>query len=257
MEGVAVKPLTVGFHETQFLSKVNQENGLGFWFQLDDRARQQAGSPWGPSNPQALNRYSYVQNNPLKYTDPTGHTLYLDQAGGLALASALEAAAGNINALSQAFQTGGDASLLALVHEIVTKALTQYGASAALQGAFTQLISGMLIGLVSYRGSEFLASRFLNWLAGEIRSHTGPDGVALALLGVDADQLVILNRTTGVAHSYTPAPFDFAFKFALSGFPQYMRPGNTPVSAPGDKWWTKAHFSFDRVHIPPPQYPSA
>ncbi|MBU1747801.1 MAG: discoidin domain-containing protein, partial [Chloroflexi bacterium] len=27
----------------------------------------------GAGNPQALNRYSYVFNNPLKYTDPTGH----------------------------------------------------------------------------------------------------------------------------------------------------------------------------------------
>ncbi len=26
-----------------------------------------------PSNPQSLNRYSYTINNPLKYTDPTGH----------------------------------------------------------------------------------------------------------------------------------------------------------------------------------------
>ena len=26
-----------------------------------------------PGNPQALNRFSYVLNNPLKYTDPTGH----------------------------------------------------------------------------------------------------------------------------------------------------------------------------------------
>jgi hypothetical protein len=73
MEGVAVKPLTVGFHETPFLSKLNQENKLGFWFQLSDRERQQVGSPWGPSDPQNLNRYSYVQNNPVRWTDPTGH----------------------------------------------------------------------------------------------------------------------------------------------------------------------------------------
>src|SRR6266545_737026 len=26
-----------------------------------------------PSNPQSLNRFSYVNNNPLRYTDPTGH----------------------------------------------------------------------------------------------------------------------------------------------------------------------------------------
>jgi hypothetical protein len=28
-----------------------------------------------PGNPQALNRYAYVDNNPLKYTDPSGHWL--------------------------------------------------------------------------------------------------------------------------------------------------------------------------------------
>jgi len=72
MDSVAVKPLTVGFQETQFLDKLNRENQAGFWFQFSDEARQQVGSPWGPANPQALNRYSYVQNNPLKYTDPTG-----------------------------------------------------------------------------------------------------------------------------------------------------------------------------------------
>jgi hypothetical protein len=27
----------------------------------------------GYANPQNLNRYSYVTNNPLRYTDPTGH----------------------------------------------------------------------------------------------------------------------------------------------------------------------------------------
>ena len=29
-----------------------------------------------PGNPQSLNRYSYVQNNPLRYTDPSGHYIF-------------------------------------------------------------------------------------------------------------------------------------------------------------------------------------
>jgi RHS repeat-associated protein len=88
MEGVAVKPLTVGFHETQFLSKVNQENGLGFWFQLSDREREEVGTAWGPENAQALNRYSYVLNNPLKYTDPTGHHPFVAVLAFFGIASA-------------------------------------------------------------------------------------------------------------------------------------------------------------------------
>ncbi|HSO13064.1 MAG TPA: RHS repeat-associated core domain-containing protein, partial [Anaerolineales bacterium] len=31
-----------------------------------------------PSNPQDWNRYSYARNNPLKYTDPSGHNPCLD-----------------------------------------------------------------------------------------------------------------------------------------------------------------------------------
>ena len=30
----------------------------------------------GPANTQALNRYSYVQNNPVRWTDPTGHVVF-------------------------------------------------------------------------------------------------------------------------------------------------------------------------------------
>jgi hypothetical protein len=59
------------------LAVVNGENVFtaqnGFWFQLNSREKQKAGTPWGPANPQVLNRYSYVSNAPLRYTDPSGH----------------------------------------------------------------------------------------------------------------------------------------------------------------------------------------
>jgi len=40
-----------------------------------------------PGNPQALNRYSYVRNNSLRYTDPTGHCplCVILMLGGMAL----------------------------------------------------------------------------------------------------------------------------------------------------------------------------
>jgi len=37
-----------------------------------------------PSNPQSLNRYSYALNNPVRYTDPSGHCVLLEEdADGL------------------------------------------------------------------------------------------------------------------------------------------------------------------------------
>ena len=73
LQGIALKPLTVDFHEVGFGATLNSENGQLFWFQLSDTQRQQVGDPWGPQNPQALNRYSYVLNEPMKATDPSGH----------------------------------------------------------------------------------------------------------------------------------------------------------------------------------------
>jgi hypothetical protein len=36
----------------------------------------------GYANPQNLNRYSYVTNNPLRYIDPTGHAMLENEFGG-------------------------------------------------------------------------------------------------------------------------------------------------------------------------------
>lgn len=63
LEGVALKPLTVNFNEPGLLARLNAENKGG-------AEKLYRG---GPLNPQALNRYSYVVNNPVRYTDPSGH----------------------------------------------------------------------------------------------------------------------------------------------------------------------------------------
>jgi RHS repeat-associated protein len=77
--------LSVDFHEPGFLSGLNGETAFtqqhGFWFQLNSDERSKANVPWGPATPQALNRYSYVLNNPLRYIDPTGHA-NADGGGG-------------------------------------------------------------------------------------------------------------------------------------------------------------------------------
>ncbi len=75
--GAALRPLTVDFHENAFSAGLAREDAFtqakGFRFQLSGQDRQQAKVDTGPSNPQALDRYSYVLNNPLRYTDPGGH----------------------------------------------------------------------------------------------------------------------------------------------------------------------------------------
>ena len=79
----SVRSLGVGYSELRFVNELNGENGLtqnkGFWFQLSNEDRNKAKNPAGPKNSQALNRYSYVLNNPLRYIDPTGH--YTDKNG--------------------------------------------------------------------------------------------------------------------------------------------------------------------------------
>ncbi|WP_276522354.1 RHS repeat-associated core domain-containing protein [Kallotenue papyrolyticum] len=114
MDGVALKPLTVDFHETGFVTGLNAENSQGFWFQLTQAQRQEANASWGPQNPQTLNRYAYGLNNSVKYTDPTGHCpmcaagalVFVPGVGQILLASGVIFLTGV--AIYQAIQIGKD-----------------------------------------------------------------------------------------------------------------------------------------------------
>ncbi len=84
--GGSTTPLTVDFHEPGFAAQLNRHNAttgsMGFWFELSSDERRKAESPMGPANPQALNRFSYTLNNPLRYTDPSGHKVCSECGGG-------------------------------------------------------------------------------------------------------------------------------------------------------------------------------
>ena len=62
--GIGLATLTTDLSDPHFAAQIVAEQSGA----LDDDIDRA-----GPANTQALNRYSYVQNNPLRWTDPSGH----------------------------------------------------------------------------------------------------------------------------------------------------------------------------------------
>jgi hypothetical protein len=138
---VRLTPLTVGFHEPQFLQVLNAENRELLQFgqpaQWGKKTRREHNAPMGPANPQALNRYAYVLNNPLRYVDPTGHFYaegdlspeeaqrlieFLDRLGDLDLV---------ISLLGEAYAIGSAAGIINLGTLSTAELAAAYGVSVA------------------------------------------------------------------------------------------------------------------------------
>jgi hypothetical protein len=248
MQSIAAKPLTVAFHEGGFLGKLNQESGAPFWFQLGDTQRQQLGSPFGPVNPQALNRYSYVQNNPVKYTDPSGHSVYLTHDEAVDFANMLNKLADKLESWKNTTDSISDiATALEALLGIWAKAIP----AATLAAVITQILANMAEGSLDAIVAD------LRKMAGWVEHFNGDSGVIIGAAcwrRLYTCEISILSRDTGNGVVYTTQADLFAKGFWNAFYSvsstQYFEPGRACTiegeNPSGKRWkrdtrWCKPH----------------
>jgi RHS repeat-associated protein len=251
MDGIALKPLTVAFHETGFIGQIASENNQPFWFQMSGKQKQQAGWQWGPRNPQSLNRYSYVLNNPIKYTDPSGHSVYLTNKQAREFAGAMAQASlilGAVSATGEVATTG--------IGEVIRRILAlANGISGEGQIIFKEIVQRVALGFERLAAAGILATGVglafigsvaysFNSISNLINTMNGSKGVGLATVG---GSLWVLDREAGDVKSWTPGTSPGAH-YVFNSFPDYFKFGQRPV---GDRrWMYDFHFKQDSRWIP-------
>lgn len=109
------------------------------------------------SDPQSFNRYSYAGNNPIIYTDPTGHVIGIDDA--IIIGIAIGAAAG---AVSAGIQSGWDFD-----------AMFQ---GAVIGGAIGGVTGGVSMGVGQLAGSQVIGGIVGGAVGGAIGAMASEDG---------------------------------------------------------------------------------
>jgi RHS repeat-associated protein len=172
--GGSFSPLTVDYHETQFLDQLNQENRK----RLED---SQEKAPSVPTNSLAFDRYSYSFNNPLVYSDPDGHFAFLvPLLVGFVIGGAISTAAyiGITRASGKeltwaggigAFAGGGVAGMVSVIATPVAGTLlTAAGASAS----GTALVAGTAAVNAAGGAASYLAGGFTQNAVDSIEGNT-------------------------------------------------------------------------------------
>ncbi len=113
------------------------------------------------ADPQPLNRYSYALNNPLRYTDPTGHFPFLAFLIPILIKAAIGAATGAAINGAVAVATGGNVTK-ALITGAVGGAI--FGAGGAIAGG--SAFSGSTLSAVMARGGVMATAGGLAGLSG-------------------------------------------------------------------------------------------
>jgi RHS repeat-associated protein len=124
-----------------------------------------------PNDPQTLNRYSYCRNNPLIYTDPSGHIFGIDDLIigiiiGAALGAVTSAITGSdigMGALTGAITGGflaGAGGIVETFKLTGVVAAGAYAAAGASAGAINAGISGSDVGIGALSGGAFAAAAY-------------------------------------------------------------------------------------------------
>ncbi len=125
-----------------------------------------------PGDPQTLNRYSYCRNNPLLYTDPSGHIFGIDDIIigiiiGAAIGATMSAITGGnilMGALTGGITggfLGGAGAFVGFANLTGVTAAGVYAAAGASAGAINAAISGSNIGIGAVTGGVFAAAAYL------------------------------------------------------------------------------------------------
>lgn len=141
-------------------------------------------------NLQAHNRYSYVLNNPFKYTDPSGHSFmsWFKKLAGIFIGAAITALTFGAAALATAAQiaaVAGTAAATTVSAAVATLSIAQ----VALIGAISGFIGGAIGGAISgggrgaLMGAAFgLASGAVMGAAGQALSTAVGQGASMAIM---------------------------------------------------------------------------
>ena len=78
MPGVPNRPSRIG-HDPELSRVVQPDTIVPGAVAFAPRTPKRIGKADSHSNPQSLNRYAYVLNNPVRYMDPNGHYVFEDE----------------------------------------------------------------------------------------------------------------------------------------------------------------------------------
>jgi RHS repeat-associated protein len=183
-----------------------------------------------PNDPQTLNRYSYVNNNPLIYTDPSGNIFLVDDLAiilGSMLAAKLivSAAAGAVLGAGMAAATGGNIGMGALTGAISGMA---FAGAGALVGELGLAGAGATFG-------DKLATVGIHAAAGAISG-----GINSAITGGNIGIGALTGAISGgigmAVGSLNFIPKDFGYQLASRSFAGAVSGGIAAELSGGDFW---------------------